>query len=199
MQPWTFIVVDDEDVKSQIAKSTMMVYEELLGDERKLKRTFDRYREWFHQDPDKGYGLYTDEPTVYSREPFTPTDLETIREGGRNYCRLIEEAPMLLATMMDTSVVPPNISGGTISMLSVGAAIQNIRLACRALGLGCQDMARPIDTVEGRKRFRRILGVPEKYMAVSVLRIGFVDPKEEHPYKSHIRKPLETLIRYNRF
>ena len=199
IQPWTFIVVDDEKVKAEIAESTMKVYEELLGDEAKLKKTFGSYREWFHQEHDKGYGLYTDKPTVYSKEPFTSSDLESIRRGGENYCKLIVEAPLLIVALIDTSKVPPNISGGRISMLSVGAALQNIRLACEALGLGCQDLARPIDPLNGKKRFNRILEVPEEYMAVSVMRIGYVDPKEEHPYKSHIRKPLAELIHHNRF
>lgn len=198
-QPWEFIVVEEEELKVEISESTMQVYEELMSDEAKLRKTFGSYYKWFHLDPSKGDGLYTDKPTVYVKDTYTPSELESLRDRAEDYCKSIRESPMLLITLLDKGKPPPNISGGLISLVSMGAALQNIRLAATARGIGCQDLARPIDTPEGKKRLKQILGVPEEFMIVSVFRMGYIDPEATHAYKSGFRRPLETLIHLNKF
>jgi len=198
-QPWRFVIVEDRGVKREIGESTKRVYEELLSDEEKLKATFGSYGKWFHQDPSRMDGIYTEKPTIYSKGGFTTSDLEDLKIRAEEYCRLVSEAPALLITLLDRERSPPNMSKGLISLISVGAALQNIRLAARTIGVGCQDMARPIDTVEGEKRLKEILGIPERFKVVSVMRLGYVKPGAQHPYKSNFRMPLKHLTQFNSF
>ncbi|MEM3072701.1 MAG: nitroreductase family protein, partial [Candidatus Bathyarchaeia archaeon] len=155
-QPWEFIVVEDEGLKEKISESTRRVYEELLGDEEKLKTTFGNYGRWLHREHGRKDGIYVQKPTTYSERKSNTFNLEGLKIRAGDYCRLVSDAPALLITLLDRERSPPNMSRGLISLISVGAALQNIRLAARTMGVGCQDLARPIDTVEGEKRLKQI-------------------------------------------
>lgn len=198
-QPWEFIVVEDEGLKEKIGESTRRVYEELLGDEEKLKTTFGNYGRWLHREHGRKDGIYVQKPTTYSEGKSNKFNLEGLKIRAGDYCRLVSDAPALLITLLDRERSPPNMSRGLISLISVGAALQNIRLAARTLGVGCQDLARPIDTVEGEKRLKQILGIPERFKVVSVMRLGYLKPGATHAYKSNFRRPLKSLVHSNLF
>lgn len=197
-QPWEFIFVEDRGLKEKIGESTRRVYEELLGDEEKFKATFGSYGRWIHRNPGRKDGIYV-EPTALSDRGPNRLNLDGLKIRAEEYCRLVSEAPALLITLLDRERAPPNMSRGLISLISVGAALQNIRLAAKTLGVGCQDLARPIDTVEGEKRLKRILRVPERFKVVSVMRLGYLKPGAAHPYKSNFRRPLKSLIHFDAF
>jgi len=203
LQPWEFIAVQEEQMKKKIAQSTMSVIEEILRDPEKLKKTFGSYFKWFYKDRRiaiaKGYGLYGTETPAYLREEITPDVIEELRRSGEKYCERLERSPLLLVTLLGRKRVPPNISSGLISLTSVGGALQNIRLAAAAKGIGCQDAARPIDTVEGRQRLKQILKVPAEYDIVSTMRLGYVNPKLRNIYYTRFRIALDDILHYDIF
>jgi len=209
IQPWEFIAITDRDVKDEIASSTQGVLEEILQNGAKLEKTFLSYSKWFRLDrgeaEDKGDGIYVRFTSRFVKTVMTPGIKETLRdytvfrEAGRDYCERIRTAPLIFATIYDRKKEPPNVSSGLISLVGIGAALQNMRLAATALRIGCQDLARPIDTEAGRRRIKKILKIPDHYSLVSIIRMGYIDKEATHAYVTDFRRPLAKLIHYNRF
>ena len=187
-------------MKKKIAHSTMLVIEEILSDPEKLKKTFGSYHKWFYRDKRyalaKGYGLVGTETPPYLREETTPEVIEELRRSGEKYCERLERSPLILITLLGRKRVPPNISSGLVLLIGVGAALQNIRLAAAAMGIGCQDAARPIDTVEGRRRLKQMLKVPAEYEIVSVMRLGYLNRKLKNIYYTRFRIGLDDLLHH---
>jgi nitroreductase len=209
IQPWEFIVITDRDVKNEIANSTLEVLEEILKSRTKLEKTFLSYSKWFRLDrgevEDKGDGIYVKSTSPFVERVMTPRIKETLRdhtvfrEAGRDYCDRIRAASLIVVTIYDRKKEPPNVSSGLISMVGIGAALQNIRLAATALEIGCQDLARPIDTEAGRRRIKKLLKIPDDYSLVSIMRMGYVDKQATHAYVTNFRRPLTKLVHYNKF
>lgn len=209
IQPWEFIAITDRDAKEEIAKSTEKVLEEILESREKLQKTFLSHSRWFRLDrsdaEEKGDGIYVRSASRFVETVMTPGIEETLRdytvfrEAGQDYCNRIRAAPLIVVTIYDRKKEPPNLSSGLISMMGIGAALQNMRLAATALGIGCQDLARPIDTEGGRRRIRKILRIPDDYSFVSVIRMGYVDKEVAHGHVTNFRRPLGKLIHYNGF
>lgn len=209
IQPSEFIAITDKHVKDEIANSTLKVLEEILDNRALLDRTFLSYSKWFRLDrrevEDKGDGIYVRSASRFVKTVMTPGIKETLRdytvfrEAGRDYCDRIRTAPLIVVTIYDRKKEPPNVSSGLISMVGIGAALQNLRLAATALGIGCQDLARPIDTEAGRRRIKRMLRIPDHYSLVSIMRMGYIDKETTHAYVTDFRRPLTELIHYNGF
>jgi len=187
----------------------MQVLEEILGNAALLDRTFLSYSKWFRlnrrEAEEKGDGIHVRSISPFVKMVMTPgikkslSDYTVFREAGRDYCERIRAAPLILVTIYDRRKEPPNVSSGLISMVGIGAALQNVRLAATALGIGCQDLARPIDTEAGRRRVKRILKIPDHYSMVSIMRMGYIDKKATHAYATDFRRPLTKLVHYNKF
>jgi len=209
IQPSEFIAVTDKHMKNEIANSTTKVLEEILDNRVLLDRTLLSHSKWFRLDrrevEDKGDGIYVRSMSHFVKTVMTPgikRNLEgcaVFREAGRDYCDRIRAAPLIVVTIYDKKKEPPNVSSGLISMMGIGAALQNMRLAATALGIGCQDLARPIDTEAGRRRIKGMLRIPDHYSLASIMRMGYVDKEATHAYVTDFRRPLTRLIHYDRF
>lgn len=75
------------------------------------------------------------------------------------------------------------------------AAIQNMMLMAKALGLGSCWVIAPVFDVRDELKVKRLLNVPEEYKVISVIAIGYPD---EDP-KPRPRKSLDEIIFYERF
>lgn len=209
IQPWEFIAITDRDTKEEIARSTEKVLEEILESREKLEKTFLSHSKWFRLDrrdaEEKGDGIYVRSVSCFVKTVMAPETRETLgdytvfREAGQDYCNRIQAAPLIVVTIYDREKQPPNLSSGLISMMGIGAALQNMRLAATALEMGCQDLARPIDTEGGRRRIKKLLKIPEHYSLVSIMRMGYIDKQATHSYATDFRRPLTKLIHYNKF
>ncbi|MEM2387391.1 MAG: nitroreductase family protein, partial [Candidatus Bathyarchaeia archaeon] len=75
------------------------------------------------------------------------------------------------------------------------AAIQNMLLMAKALGLGTCWVIGPVTDVRDELKVKELLGIPEEYKVVSVVALGYPD---EDP-KPRPRKELEEVTFYERF
>lgn len=75
------------------------------------------------------------------------------------------------------------------------AAIQNMLLMAKALGLGTCWVIGPVTDVRDELKVKELLNIPEEYKIVSVVALGYPD---EDP-KPRPRKELEEVTFYERF
>ena len=75
------------------------------------------------------------------------------------------------------------------------AAIQNMLLMAKALGLGTCWVIGPVTDVRDEMKVKELLNIPEEYKIVSVVALGYPD---EDP-KPRPRKELEEVTFYERF
>ena len=75
------------------------------------------------------------------------------------------------------------------SLLSIGAAVENMSLAAHALGYGTCWLCAPIVAY---KKFKEILNLDEKSKIVSLLTVGI---PEHNNFKSPPKKPLSEVMK----
>lgn len=94
-------------------------------------------------------------------------------------------APCVVLVMMDKGY-------GTGSLVSIGAAIQNLLLAAHACGLGTCWM---VDPLEYGNVLREKFSIPESKYLVSSVAIGYARDSKINEFKSS-RDPLEKVIKF---
>lgn len=148
-QNWEFIAVFDNNVKDKMARAVEAKYDELQA---KVNNDIDRAKL-------NGYKYYsmffTKAPVVFAVvEKNRVSTMLTILENNGMTKEELEK--------YDTRS----------SILSMGAAIENMSLTAHALGLGTCWMCAPI---VAHKEFGDILGVNEPDKIVTLLTVGYPD------------------------
>ncbi len=166
VQPWNFIVIKDRTI---------------------LKKMADAVREM-----------------VDRMIPFAENEKQTQRLAAykSNYYVFFENAPVCVVVLMDACDASSDrllkkmgYSADDVRRLrplpglqSMAAAIENILLACHALGYGACWMTGPLVAQES---FETLLGYGKERSAVALIPLGV--PDEDPPARS--RKPLEEIVR----
>jgi nitroreductase len=99
----------------------------------------------------------------------------------------LAEAPVNIVVCADKNTWDPRED--------CSAAIQNMLLMAKALGLGTCWVIAPCTDVRDEMRMKELLNIPEEYKIVSVVALGYPD---EAP-KPRPRKELEEVVFYERF
>ncbi len=73
-------------------------------------------------------------------------------------------------------------------------ATENMYVAAQSLGLGAHIYAGPVSSINTTKK--QILGIPEGYRAISVLRVGNIDKNVDATSSASTRKKLEEMVNY---
>ncbi len=165
-QPWSFIVIKDRAI---------------------LKKMADAVREM-----------------VDRMIPFAENEKQSQRLAAykSNYYIFFENAPVCIVVLMeaydassDRLLKKMGYSADDVRRLrplpglqSMAAAIENILLACHALGYGACWMTGPLVAQES---FEKILGFGKEQTAVALIPVGL--PDEDPPARS--RKPLEEIMK----
>lgn len=120
-----------------------------------------------------------------AKDPSYGKARRLLLEGSVHLSENLEHAPVLLF------VAARNRRGGQQPQ-SIYPAVQNVLLACRAVGLGASLTS--IHTMFGEECDRH-LGLPETCSSYALLPIGW----PEIPYKRPNRRPIDECLHWERF
>jgi nitroreductase len=112
-------------------------------------------------------------------------DPETIKKLSKctHYSGIVAGAPLLIATFLDNETS----YNRTKDIEAIGAAIQNILLACCELGLGGVWLG---EILNQKEKVSSILGCPSTLELMSALAIGEPVPKE----RTSTRRTLSEIV-----
>nr|WP_321497923.1 nitroreductase [uncultured Methanolobus sp.] len=112
-------------------------------------------------------------------------DKKTMKElaGCTHYSTIVQSAPLLIAVYLDTETM----YNKTKDIQAIGAAIQNMLLACCDLGLGAVWLGEILNQSD---KVNLILSCPDSLELMAVIAIG----KPAESGKSPSRKELEDIV-----
>jgi nitroreductase len=207
-QPWEFAVVDEPDLIRRIAVIATQNYDDFLAHGPHLPkwvRNFIPWLRWSREDLERhGDGIFFRRfPRELWEEVAASTDEALIRErmvslfGSHGEpSRLLTTAPCLIFTLLDTRREIPDFSGEMLALTSAGAAMQNLRLAARELGIAVHEQSVLYDLPETRTAVKSILGIPDPFRIVGAMRAGYRTDRVRSSF-THVRRPLEEIIHRN--
>lgn len=209
-QPWDFIVVTDLAIRKEIGKIAGASMKELIA----KGEFFNRYLKYFRfsqNDIDKKRtGIYIDKMPKYLK-PFVEkifgdsalkimNFLQVPTLLGRDQRKIVEKAPILLGFMLRKDEYKPGEKSGIYSLISMGAALQNMWLTATSLGMGLQFVSTPMEIPENWNKILEILRVPDTHELMAVYRIGYMDEKVRRntiDWVSDERRTFEDLVSWN--
>lgn len=163
-QDWAFVVVEDREQKAALAR---------------------RWRGLFRLiDPPARVAARKDEKALRAMAP------------GRWQAEHFEELPTFVIACYRTGVKHKAVGRPQISVASlygsVFPAVQNLLLACRAVGLGASLQTLPIWDVRAT---RRTLGLPRRMRPVCIVPIGWAKGR----YGPTTRPPIGEVVHLDRY
>ena len=167
-QPWRFVIVSSETVKSQMVEAVSREIETILtllaGDE-----YADKVGEYL-----RNYA------TLFRTAPVVINVL--YREYGQVIASLLERSNIQYADNQEEAANP--------AMQSVSAAIQNLQLAAHALGLATCWMTAPLFA---RRQLHGLLDVESPWQLAAVIPIGYASSTTNHGPR---RLRLDRVMRW---
>lgn len=166
-QNWEFIAIYDNTIKEQMAQA--------------VNNKYDEIKEHLHSEEDKnkinGYKYYS---MFFNKAPVVFAVVEKKRVST------------LLSILEKNGMSKEQLSkyDNRSSILSMGAAIENMSLCAHALGLGTCWMCAPLVASDD---FRKILGLKEDDRVVTLLTVGYPDSSDSNSQKS--KKSLDDVFR----
>ncbi|AFV22967.1 nitroreductase [Methanolobus psychrophilus R15] len=97
-----------------------------------------------------------------------------------HYSKVVSNAPLLIAVYLDRDTM----YNRTKDLQAVGAAIQNMLLACCELGLGAVWLG---EILNNKDKVNLILSCPESMELMAVLAIGYPGEKNAKSSRKHIK------------
>lgn len=207
-QPWEFAVVDDPDLIRRIAVIATQNYDDFLDHGDHLPEWVKNFLPWLRWSREEleahGDGIFFRRfPKAIWDEVATLTDERAIRErmlamfgSGGEPSKLLTTAPCLLFTLLDSHRKIPDHSGDVLALTSAGAAMQNLRLAAREVGVAVHEQSVLYDLPETRQAVREILGIPARFDIVGAMRAGYRTDRVRSSF-SHVRRPLADIVHRN--
>ena len=208
-QPWEFIVVSDKKKIDELTAAAAKLFVEFQKTRRDFKKQVQIWRRWLRWSEEElttiGDGLYVRGMVQASWDETAKIDSEVeIRARfGKLFAGQRAPAPAssshyLIFVLLNKSIRIPNVSQGMMHLTSIGAAVQNLRLAAHAAGLETHESAMFYDLPETRKKMMELLDIPSRCQIVGAMRIGY--PGEPlMGVKTHVRKPVEDILHWNRY
>ena len=161
LQPWVFLVVDDDEKRATISAALREVFE--ASPARQL---------------------------VEAGENSQDRTQRLMLRGAREFFLKLEKAPALIVPCLYGLNSPTQDPASLLAGSSIYAAVQNIMLAARALGLGTV-MTTAQGMIEGT--LRETLRIPEDAYPVAFIPIGYPDAN----FGPTSRKGLEEILCWN--
>lgn len=208
-QPWQFIIVDDKKIISDLVTIAVECFNEVQKTRHDLEKLVEIWCRWLRWSDIEleaaGDGMYMNTMSqtkwkqmrnTRSTEDLRAYIIEVLSPQIR--AKQINGSPCVLFTLLDKEIEIPNFSQDPMALIAVGGAIQNLRLAIHALGLGAHEVSLLWDVPETRIKIKQYLDIPTHYDIVSAMRIGYPDdPTPSHT--THVRKPVDKLVHWNQF
>ena len=164
-QDWAYLVVEDREQKQRLGKLYRLLYNRFAPGERRRAEA---------EGPDAVRAL---EPGRWQAENFADIPVLVIPCYRRTFRHRPTGRPQIRVASFYGSVYP---------------AVQNLLLACRAVGLGASLQTLPLWLVPAA---RRILGLPRDMVPVCVIPIGWAKGR----YGPTTRRPIAEVIHRNKW
>lgn len=205
-QPWRFVLIDDPQVRSQIAAIGGRTMTQLIEG----GSFFTRYRKYFRfsqeEMDERRDGIFIDQMPMALR-PFIKqvfndnvmsvlSKLGVAKLLGEDNRKLIEGSPLLLAALLTKEEYKPGELSGYYCTLSLGMAIEHVWLMTGELGMGIQFVSTPMEIPEAWDELKQILNVPDDLELMAVYRLGYLPPEKQRPridWRSDHRKRLSQI------
>ncbi|QFU77184.1 hypothetical protein EY643_16815 [Halioglobus maricola] len=115
---------------------------------------------------------------------------------------LVSSSPCLIITLVNKERQAPDHLNNMHALLSAGAAMQNMRLTARELGIVVHEQSQLYDVPASRQELKRVLGLPENIKVVGAMRVGYRPARKSGSkvlsfVKSSVRRPLSKIAHRN--
>lgn len=205
-QPWRFILIDDPQVRSQIASIGGRTMTQLIEG----GSFFTRYRKYFRfsqeEMDERRDGIFIDQMPMalrpFIKQVFSDNVMNVLSKLGvakllgEDNRKLIEGSPLLLAALLTKEEYKPGELSGYYCTLSLGMAIEHVWLMTGELGMGIQFVSTPMEIPEAWDELKSILNVPDDLELMAVYRLGYLPPEKQRPridWRSDHRKRLSQI------
>ncbi|MCB1179540.1 MAG: nitroreductase family protein [Leptospiraceae bacterium] len=208
-QPWDFILVLEKDNREKIGRIAGESMEKLLSE----GQFFERYKKYFRfsktEIDSKRSGIYIDRIPFFLR-PFSSLLFGDIgvkilnllgvpKILGKDAENIVSKSPLLLGFMLNKDEYKPGQKSGIYTLISMGAALQNIWLTATSLGMGLQFVSTPMEIPEQWEKIKAMLNVPDTHELMAVYRIGYTNndlKRNTIDWVSDERRSFEDLVSY---
>ncbi len=205
-QPWRFVVIEDQNRRRELGRIAGDSMRQLMAD----GRFFQQYRRFFRLSAGEveasSDGIHIDNmpPVLRPVAKYIFTDrgaqmlntFQVPRVLGNDARKLVELSPMLLGIALSRELYKPGELTGLYTLISLGAVVQTIWLAATAYGMGLQFVSTPQEIPAQWASVAELLGVPDDWELMLMLRLGYEDPTIKRPaidWTSPQRKPVAEL------
>lgn len=211
-QPWDFILIQDPKTRKEIGKIAGDSMKKLISKGDFFKR-YLKYFRFSEKDIQKDHsGIYVDKVPKPLR-PFIqkvlgPTGVKVMNSLGvpailgRDQAKLVRESPLLLAFLLKKSEYKPGEKSGIYTLISMGAALENIWLTATSLGMGIQFVSTPMEIPENWQKILDLLEIPETHEMMALYRLGYTSEEIKRPtidWVSNQRRSFEDLVSWEKY
>ncbi|MCB1303325.1 MAG: nitroreductase family protein [Leptospiraceae bacterium] len=211
-QPWDFILIQDREMRNKIGDIAADSMKQLIG----KGDFFKRYQKYFRFgkkeiENDKS-GIHVDRIPAPLRpfisKVFGPTGIKVMNSLkvpsilGRDQGKIVRESPLLLAFMLKKSEYRPGEKSGIYSLISMGAALENLWLTATSLGMGIQFVSTPMEVPQNWQKILKLLAVPDSHELMAIYRLGYTSESIKRPtidWVSDQRREFEDLVSFEFF
>ncbi len=211
-QPWRFLIIEDKEYINAMAGIAGDSMQQLM-DEGAFVARYRRYFRFSAKEVTSSKsGIFIDNvPLIFKplvKLVFSEnvgnllSKLGASRLLGRDQRKIVENAPMLLAIVLDKQEYKPGELSGLYASITLGAVIQTFWLVTTSLNMGMQFISTPLEVKENRARVENLLGIPDQYDLVAIFRMGYKNaeaPRNTIDWVSNQRKPMTDLVHYNQW
>lgn len=209
-QPWDFILVTDSEVRNRIGQIAKDSMRQLMQEGTFFKRYLKYFRFSKEEIDKKRTGIYIDRiPGIL--KPFVSM---IFGESGVKFLnffkvpeilskdaeKIVAEAPLLIGFMLRKDEYQAGEKSGIYSLISMGAALQNMWLTATSLGIGLQFVSTPMEIPANWNKVLEVLKVPATHELMAVYRLGYLNPegkRNEIDWISDERRSFENLVSWN--
>ena len=211
-QPCEFLVIDDSALIERIALRCAELWDEFLINGPHLMtwlKNFDAWVRWSESElEEKGDGLFM---RMYQEDEWNELmGLDNEKEVRARLLNmfgfqgdpieLVQHAPCLIITLVDKLRQAPDHLSQQQSLVTAGAAIQNMRLAAYNLGLAVHEQSQLYDVPAAREGLADWLGLPSNMKIVGAMRVGYrVKRRPAAVFMSNVRRPLSMIAHRNSY
>lgn len=211
-QPWDFILVTDSNVRTEIGEIAGDSMEKLISKGEFFKRYLKYFRFSKEEIKEQKSGIHIDKIPFFLR-PFIQFVLGEKGVSILNFLgvpkilandqrKIVTTSPVLLAFLLKKEEYKPGVKSGIYSLISMGAALQNIWLTATSLGMGLQFVSTPMEVEENWNKILKLLKIPDSHELMAVYRLGYINEKQDRntiDWVSDERRKFEDLVSFNYF
>ena len=211
-QPWKFIVIENIETISAIAKIAGDSMVQLMDDGRFWKQ-YRKYFRFSEEEIEKTKdGIHIDHLPAFLK-PFAKSifseaggkvisKFKVSRILGNDEEKLVSTSPLLFVILLTKDEYKKEELSGFYSVISMGAVIQTLWLVTTSIGMGMQFISTPGEIPEKWKEISDMLNVPDDYEMMAIFRMGYIDRDVKRPvidWKSSQRKDVNEIAYLNKF